>query len=348
MNIFDVITAKEIATYWTEKGSEKLEFLGDALFPAKKQAGLDLSWIKGYSGLPVMLKPSSFDADVPFRDRIGFGKISTEMPFFREGFLIKEKDRQELIKLMASGNQNLIDMYVQHIFDDAGTLLKSAQVARERMRMQLLGSGTVLITANNEKLDYDYQLPDNRKKTLTGTNKWSDLDDSDPIKDIREAQELVEGETGVKPTRAVCTSKTFSYLLKNEKIKTDLNMKKEYVKESTVREYISDMLDGFKIATYNKMYNDGSSSTKYFPDDVFTLLPEGNLGNTYFGTTPEEADLLGKTTNNLDVSVVDTGVAVTTERVMSVPTNVKTIVSQVTLPSFEAIDNIYILTVHTA
>ena len=74
------------------------------------------------------------------------------------------------------------------------------------------------------------------------------------------------------------------------------------------------------------------------------MIPEGTLGNTYFGTTPEEADLMAS--NVANVSVIDTGVAVTTSRKVD-PVNVDTKVSMIFLPSFESIDNILIADVKT-
>jgi hypothetical protein len=88
-----------ISVNWTEAQNNVLPYVGSQLFPAKKKAGLDLSWIKGAKGLPVTLMPSAFDAKATFRDRIGVGKLETEMPFFREGFKIKEKDRQEILRI---------------------------------------------------------------------------------------------------------------------------------------------------------------------------------------------------------------------------------------------------------
>ncbi len=87
-NIFDLVNAKEIATYWTQKVENRIPYLGETLFPAQKQLGLDISWFKGSQGLPVMLKPSTFDAKATLRDRIGISKIETEMPFFREAMRI--------------------------------------------------------------------------------------------------------------------------------------------------------------------------------------------------------------------------------------------------------------------
>ena len=102
MNLRDVFTPAAIAANWAEVASNQTPYLGATLFPARKKAGLDLSWLKGSRGLPVSLMPSAFDAKATFRDRIGFDKLETEMPFFREGFKIKEKDRQEILRVQES------------------------------------------------------------------------------------------------------------------------------------------------------------------------------------------------------------------------------------------------------
>ena len=97
---------------------------------------------------------------------------------------------------------------------------------------------------------------------------------------------------------------------------------------------------GVTIEVYDKKYkNLSGTTTRFIPDDLFILIPEGDLGYTWFGTTPEEADLRSSSIAN--VSVVDTGVAITTTEVAD-PVTVDTKVSQVTLPSFEAADKIII------
>jgi hypothetical protein len=101
---------------------------------------------------------------------------------------------------------------------------------------------------------------------------------------------------------------------------------------------------GLSIAVYNKKYalQDGSSNL-FYPDDKFTLFPDGNLGNTYFGTTPEESDLMAGGTD-AQVQIVNTGVAITTIKNPH-PVNIETIVSEIAMPSFEAIDSVFIATV---
>ena len=70
------------------------------------------------------------------------------------------------------------------------------------------------------------------------------------------------------------------------------------------------------------------------------LFPAGDLGNTWFGTTPEESDLMASSTVN-NIAIIDTGVAVTTMKKAD-PVNVETKVTQIALPSFETADQIVI------
>lgn len=142
MNLSELFTSQTIAAYWSEAGSNRTPYLGEGLFPSKKKAGLDLSWIKGHKGLPISLAPSNFDAKASFRDRIGVSKIQTEMPFFREGMLISEKDRQEILRAKDSKDP-YVESVLAVIFNDAGSLIEGANVAAERMRMQLLSSAMV-------------------------------------------------------------------------------------------------------------------------------------------------------------------------------------------------------------
>jgi hypothetical protein len=265
---------------------------------------------------------------------------------------IGEKDRQEINKLLAASNSATLEPVLNRIFDDAGNLIAGAEVQAERMRMQLLSTGKIKITAENRmSYDYDYKLPSTHKATLgaAGTTKWSATTTATPVQDIQGWQDKVEEDTGIRPTRAVCTRKTWNYLLANKSIKLDMNPaggENIILTDSMLRQYLSTKL-GLSVAVYNKKYQVtlGGASYLFFPDEVFTLIPEGSLGNTYFGTTPEESDLLSGGTD-AEVQIVNTGVAVTTVKEPH-PVNVQTIVSAIMLPSFETIDSIFIATVHS-
>ena len=79
MSIFDLVTSAELAAYWLELTQDREPFLGEELFPDDKKRGLDLKYIKGAKGLPVVLKTSAFDAAAIPRPRIGFEKLSAEI-----------------------------------------------------------------------------------------------------------------------------------------------------------------------------------------------------------------------------------------------------------------------------
>lgn len=142
--------------------------------------GLDLAWIKGYKGLPVALKPSHFDTKATVRDRIGVKKIETEMPFFREAMTIKERDRQELLRFRDNDSENLYSAIISEIFDDRAQLIEGALIQSERMRMQLLVSGGITISANNVDYTYNYDVDGewmtNNYEVLSGTSLWSDTE----------------------------------------------------------------------------------------------------------------------------------------------------------------------------
>jgi len=339
--IFDLVNAQNVATYYQNNPLNTAPYLGATLFPAKKQLGLDLSWIKGANGLPVALMPSEFDAKATVRDRIGFSKVQTEMPFFREAKRIGEKDRQELNRLLSSNLGDAVDSLIANIYDDAADLVKGALVQPERMIMQLLSTGKIAITANRMNYDYDYKMPEGHKEELLTTARWSDSA-STPIQDIISWQDLIEDDTGSRPTSAILTRKTFGYLLAHDSIRKDLNplgSQNIILTDSMVKQYLLNKL-GLSVAVYNKKYTAEDGTLKnFYPDDYITLIPDGGLGNTYYGTTPEESDLMTGETN-ADVSIVNTGVAITTIKEAH-PVNVQTIVSEIVLPSFENLNNIF-------
>lgn len=92
------------------------------------------------------------------------------------------------------------------------------------------------------------------------------------------------------------------------------------------------------------MYKTEDGSDKqFYPDDYVTFLPSGTLGSTWYGTTPEEADLMAGN-KDADVSIVNTGIAILNKK-ESLPVNIITSVSQIVLPSFERMGDVFVLKV---
>lgn len=340
MSIFDLIKAPELTSYWEEHTQDMPPYLGEELFPADKKLGLKLDWIKGANGLPVVLKPSAFDVGAVPRPRIGFEKLSTQMPFFKESTYIDEELRQELNMVLETGNQAYIDAVTRRVFADEIHLLDGARARREQMRMMALTTGAIAITANGQAYNYDYNLPEDHK--VTADTSWSNVN-ADVVEDLRKWMDKAEEDTGIRPTRGVCTRKTWGYLRRNQNIIKSLfvlsNGQVGAISDARLTQYLMDEL-GLELVIYGKRFKDDTgAATGFVPDDMISLFPAGQLGTTWFGTTPEESDLMGGKVAN--VSITDVGVAVTTIEKAD-PVNVETKVTMICLPSFEAADSVMI------
>lgn len=261
MNIRDVYNAKAIALVQTEVASNRIPYLGEGLFPAKKKMGLDLKWIKTSKGLPVSLSPSNFDANSTIRSRGGFIVKETEMPFFRESMIVKEIDEQEIMRVQDSSDPYAADV-LSRIFDDANTLIEGAMVVPERMIMQLLapsdGSPKISIEANGVAHAFNYDPDGEYKKTnfaeLTETtDKWSDTENSDPLDDVSVGLDSVEAKTGERPSILIVSRKTMDYLKQNKKIKSAILAQNAtaniFMNDNRVKEIFSTEL-GVNIIVY--------------------------------------------------------------------------------------------------
>lgn len=339
MTIFDLMQSAELAAYWNELTADEAPYYCEELFPDRKKRGLSLKWIKGSRGLPVVLKTSAFDVHAIPRPRIGFERLMSDMPYFKESTYIDEELRQELHMVLETGNQAYIDSVMNRVFDDETRLLRGARATRERMRMMALTTGVISMANNGQSFTFDYGVTHKGNATVS----WSDHSTSDPIEDIRKAKEQIQDETGAVITRAMCDGKTWRNLRNNEKIKKEIFVLTNgagAVSDNRLRDYIMDELE-IEVVINDKRYVDESgNATKFMPDDTFVMFPDGDLGYTWMGTTPAESDLM--TGSAANVSIVDTGVSITTVQKVD-PVNVETIVAMICLPSFEAADQVYIL-----
>ena len=357
MNIRDAYNASAIALVNTEVASNKIPYLGSGLFPAKKKMGLDLKWIKTSKGLPVSLAPSNFDAVSTLRSREGFKLTETEMAFFRESMLIKEADEQEMMRVQDSTDPYAAEV-LSRIFDDANTLIDGANVVPERMIMQLLapkdGHPKISIQANGVTYEYNYDPNNtysskNYAELSSSTDMWNDTENSDPLDDVSVALDTVEAETGERPSIMIISRKTMDYLKQNKKIRNAILAQNAtaniFMNDNRVKEVFSNEL-GISVIVYSKQYKDETGKAqKFYPDGFATLIPTGALGNTWYGTTPEERTLMGNAT--ADVSIVNTGVAVAVT-VSNDPVQTKTTVSEIVLPSYERMDSTYVIKCYTA
>lgn len=354
MRINDIFTARAVALNRSEVESNKIPFLGEQFFPVKKQMGIDLKWFKAHKGLGIALAPSNFDSLATIRPRQGFGITQEEMPLFRESMQVKERDMIEIMRIQES-NDPFADAVLADIYDDTNNLVDGADIAVERMRMQLLsttaGNAVISIGAKDNTI-YNYNYDPNGTwkaehylEILNAADKWN-ASTAKPLTNIRTAKKQLAAQ-GYNAIYALMSSATFDYLAEIDQIKAALvtisGTAINFVDDDAVAEVFR-RKTGLTPLIYDKQYIDYDGNAKqFYPDDYVTIIGAETLGQTVFGTTPEERTLLGDA--EADVAVLDRGVAIAVKTDYGPPVSTATTVSQIVLPSFEAMDAIYVMKV---
>lgn len=349
MRAQDIVSTKALKLTHTEVASNKIPYLGQGFFPNVKKAGIDLKQIRTAKGLPVTLNPSAYDTVSTIRSREGFKLDETQMAFFKESTLVKERDRVELLRIQDATDPYAVEVY-KSIFNDFESLYDSAEVTEERMRMQLLaspeGHPSISLKGDNATYEYDYDpegeyAAKNFVELLT-TSKWSDTANSDPIADVKRAMKALKKERGAVPSYLLINDNTMDLLVANTKVRQYILAQNTTalvnIDEDTVAN-IFKLVAKIQIIVYDKAFkNENGETENFYPDGYATLLPAGTLGNTYHGTTPAEVDMLNGET--VDTEVFDEKVTVTVTHTTD-PSHTKTTAEMVCLPSFEQMFETY-------
>lgn len=358
----DAFTARAISAAWDnyQQSLGTAPYLGRSFFGTRKQNGLDLKFIKGSHGLPVALKASNFDAKAPLRDPIGFKEISNQMPFFRESYMVTEKEEQDYASYAEANNPSYANQILTEIMKNPMELVLGADVVPERMIWQLMAPTDgipkidVLIDGKNKyTIEYTNDSGVEYKKTnyieLSGENLWSAPSTATPIQDLVDAQDQQEENHGIRLDRFAMNRKTWRQFLAAEDTKKQVLGITAYtggisLKEKDVKAFLLDNY-GITIYVYNKLYvgTDGTAST-FIPDGIVSGISGGTnkLGDVVFGTTPEERS---GDRNKGNLSIVNTGTSIytyTTEH----PVNTHCVVSEITLPSYENMDSVVVMKVN--
>ena len=170
-------------------------FIADVLFPqvmVNKQS--DLYYTYGYE---AWTQPTGGDDRAPGTEanEVPGLAVSTDNYFATEHSLqiaVTDEERQNADTPLAPDR------------DGAALITQQLHLNREKAIVDIVTS-----TGN---------FPTGSHTTLSGTSQWSDLDDSDPIADMRTATRTVMGLLFSEPNLAVIPYKVMTYLEDNDKI----------------------------------------------------------------------------------------------------------------------------------
>lgn len=360
----EAFTARSLGVMWNnyQKTLGSAPYLGRQKFGTRKQDSLDLRFIKGKSGLPVSLKASNFDAQAELRDVGGFSDIQNEMPFYRESYMVTEKEEQEYDNYRSAENSNLANQVLREISKKPMNLIEGARVVPERQIWSLLapedGVPKIEVHIGKDKYTVEYtsdngvahkkdHFVDVTNGGAATTDKWSAKATATPLDDLIKIKRDFAKKSGYSIVRYSMNGETWEMVLEAEDTKKQVLGITAYnggirLQQSQVVEYLRGY--GIEIEVYDKIYIDpADGKTKYFiPTGIVSAQSAGvYLGDYVFGKTPEERS--GSLTDG-NLSIVETGIAVYTYATNH-PINTHCVVSMIGLPTFEGMDSVVVIKV---
>lgn len=288
--IDELFNTKELLNYYRVKKQPAM--LGDTLFPARKIQDIKFDMITGANGLPVSASVHAFDTETELASREVLQKGAAELALIKRKIAIGEREIIAINNPRMDSEQKAL---VMELFKDGDKMVNSVQTRIEAMRMELLSSGKINVKENGVSITLDYSVPAGNKKSFN----WSDPKTANPLEDIKTLADAVEDASGTKPTRILTSSKVLNKILACESVKKAI-FGVNFDKIAT-RKDLNSLLESMElpqVAVYNAKYKvqnaNGKYTTKrYFPENILSMFAENALGETIYGLTAEEIELLG-------------------------------------------------------
>lgn len=350
--MFEFLKSLVIIAYWMGLKPNKPAKMYKTLFPEDKQIGDKLEFVPGIGGKQVQLAPSTYDAPAYLLQIDPAVTKDSKLALFRTKKRVTERQKQDYQNAVARNMPSQINSLKKKIMDEMSDLIEGGEVVADVMAGQLLSTGTVTIAANGANLSAVYGVLAAQKETLLSTAKWSDTTNSTPIADIerwRDAVADLPESGGEKPSRAICRTKTFNYIKNNAGIRAAMAASASFKDITTqmVIDFVKAKTD-VEIFVYDASHKDHTGLvTQYvFPEEIFTLLPAGEVGRMVFGTTPEENEM-GKAGKDIALAGDAQGIAVKVKEVDDEVEETEVKASVILLPSGEGLGKIFIATVHS-
>ncbi len=289
-SVEDLLNPKELIDY-TKNRAKQAKAL-EELFPSRKTEALEIKMIKGANNLPVSASVHAFDTEAEIDQRESTGYDVAELALIKRKRKLSEK---EIIRLETPRNNAEEREAIDKIYGDVDYLQDSVLTRAEAMRGEALSTGKLAINENGYKAEIDYGVPAAHKNTFT----WS-AGSVDILLDMDSSVDRIVKDTGFTPTRVLTSKKNLSFVLRDEKVRKavfGVNSDKLLTRQE-LNAFLKTQ-DLPQIAIYDAQYRllnakGDYAAKRYFTESAFVFMPDGTMGETLFGLTPEELALRKK------------------------------------------------------
>lgn len=286
--IEEVFNTTELINYFKERKITPM--LGESLFPERKIQDIEFDMILGSGGLPVSAEVHAFDVETQLASREAIEKGAASLSLIKRQIKIAEK---EIIKVKSPRNDAELKFVLSQLYKDAEKMVEGVRVRVEAMRMELLSSGKVAINENGVKVTLDYKVPTGNKKTFN----WSDPTTSKPLVDLTTLADAVEDVSGSRPTRALTSRKIARAICNSNSIRaavhgvnSDKIVTLAQLNELLVQNNLPQIVE--YEGKYKKEKGKTFETLRYFPENAISMFGPNTLGETIYGLTAEEVDLM--------------------------------------------------------
>lgn len=292
----EVFNTKELINYYKER--KLAPMLGESLFPEKKIQDIEFDMILGSGGLPVSASVHAFDTQTQIASRDAIEKGAQSLALIKRQIPIREK---EIIKIQNPRNNAELSFVLSQLYKDSEKMVEGVKVRVEAMRMELLSTGKIKVEENGVKVTLDYKVPTENKKTFN----WSAVATAKPLDDIKALVKAVKDKSGSTATRALTSSTVIDTICSCATVrKAVYGVNSDMI---VTLEDLNKLLSRMglpKFVAYDELYKietaKGYETKRYFPEDTISIFGSNSLGETIYGLTAEEIELMGN--GNMDIA----------------------------------------------
>lgn len=333
----ELLTPQELVDYTKTRQLES--YMGEVLFPEVKTEAMEIKMIKGATDLPVSANIHAFDTETELGSREGADYSLQDLALIKRKIRLNEK---EIIALESPRNDQEEAEMIKKVYRDVDNLVAGVKTRVECLRMEALSTGKLVIDENGFKANIDYGVPSNHKAAKTWRSGTPTI-----LEDMDAFVDRIVKDTGFTPSRALTSKTNLNAILRDERIRSAI-FGVNSAKMLTVTELNAFLAQQSlpQIAIYDKQYrtqarNGKYTSKRFLPEDAFIMMPDGKLGDTFYGLTAEELEL--RKNPDVDVTNVDKIVVVQYDTIDPVGRWIKAVATA--MPSFPYADQVFIATI---
>jgi Phage major capsid protein E len=154
--------------------------------------------------------------------REGFETNTYEPPYTKEKMITTAQDflTRDMGTNVYSGGSTPNQKAQKQLGKDLRSLMTRVDRTEEVQAAEAIQTGIVTAVGDGIQATINFGMLSSHKPVLTGTDKWDDLANSDPLADLKVWKNLVKKDSGLVPRDVIMGENAIAYLIRNTTVKS--------------------------------------------------------------------------------------------------------------------------------